>query len=165
MPKLAVGLMLLIAVGIVVNGCRDASPPSPAQTVVDDMQLALLPIDVTSMSYLERILEHITVDPAGNLRYQATHNKGWGPNDIDPKHETTETREGRLSAQARAELARMFADSETWSGEQYVGPADSPIVTVHYGQKTASGGDLPKKMQALENRLRELARSMPIVTR
>lgn len=166
--KPAASLVLLItaaSAASAANGCSGARPSSPARSIADDSQPALLPIDATFKLYLPRIQERVTIDPDGHLRYRRTDNKNWGPNAADSKQEKTETREGRLSAQAKAELAGLFAGWDDWSSENYPSVPDGLEVSIRYGATTVTGGPLPTKVRVLAYRLREMARNMPVVPR
>jgi hypothetical protein len=125
---------------------------------------ALKEIELHYGVYLARYEQRITVSPEGALRSVRTDGKSYGPKDVDPNFERVEVREGQLTAEQMIDLSRRFADWSSFSSEPYTGHPDGGGVSIRYGNKTVSGGDLvPKQVEDIRVQLMELARAMPIV--
>lgn len=150
-------------------GCenRGDSPPTAPRpaTATTRTRPALRPIEMRFEIYLARLDHRITVSPDGILRSVETVNKSYGPNDLDPARQRIEVREGRLTAEQMAELTRLLMGWDSLSSQPYGGVPDGGDVTIRYGDKTVSGGsEVPRQVTAVRIRLRQLARSMPVVT-
>ena len=124
----------------------------------------LKPIELRYGIYLARLDHRIMVSPDGTLRSVRTDNKSYGGNDVDPRHERVEVREGTLTAEQIADVARLFADWKSLSSTPYGSVADGGDVSIRYGDKTVCGGSgVPRQVTDARIRLMELVRSMPIV--
>jgi hypothetical protein len=124
----------------------------------------LQPIDLHYTIYLARLDVHTTITPDGLLRSVQIQNKSFGPNDIDPKNQRVEVRQGRLNQDQILELARLFATWDSLSQTPYGGVADGGQVSIRYGDKTVSGqSHVPAQVSDVHTRIVELTRSMPIV--
>ena len=161
-------LNLLTAVLAFVLGCNNAAdttgPTVRPTSTTTATRPTLKPVEMRDGVYLARIEHRITVSPDGTLRSVRTDNKSYGGNDIDPRHERVEIREGQLTQEQVADLAALFADWDSLSPERYSGLVDGGDVSIRYGNKTVSGGtDVPKQVKDARVRLREFARAMPVV--
>ena len=147
-------ILILVAFGF---GCG---------TTTTTPQPVLKPIEMHYGIYLARLDHRITVAPDATLRSVRTENESFGGNDIDPKHERVEVRQGTLTGEQVADLARLFVDWDSLSSQPYGGVADGGDLLVRYGDKTVSGGSgVPEQVTDIRVRLSELARSMPVVKR
>lgn len=125
---------------------------------------ALKSVELHYGIYLARFDVSTTVTPDGLLRSVRTSNKSYGPNDLDPKFQRVEIREGRLTPQQVADLARLFAGWDALSAKPYGGVPDGGDVTIRYGDKTVSGGsEVPGQVSSVRARLDELTATMPVV--
>jgi hypothetical protein len=146
-------------------GCNtDVRRPAIQPTTASSTQPILKSVEMHYGIYLARLDLHITVSPDGLLRSVRTDNKSYGGNDVDPKHERVEIREGKLTAEQMADLAHLFADWDSLSSHPYGGVPDGGEIKIRYGDKTVSGGSaVPKQVTDVRVRLSELAQSMPVV--
>ena len=80
-----------------------------------------------------------------------------------PGQERVEVRAGRLSDAQVADVAAIFKGWQTLSAKFGAVPDDA-MITIRFGEKTVSGGytGLPPEVRAVEQKLRELGRSMPL---
>src|SRR5689334_15215676 len=107
---------LIIIVAALVFGCNNPSSTTqvtmrPAPTTASTTQAILKAIELHYGIYLARLDLRITVSPDGVLRSVRTDNKSYGGNDIDPKHERVEVREGKLTAEQIARSRRVRQSS------------------------------------------------------
>lgn len=129
-------------------GCAGGSPPR------------LKPVDLRSSLYLARHESHTTISPSGRLHNVTTWNKTYGPDDRAGPSKT-EVRDGQLTSAQMVELVRMFRGWDSLSGA-YGGVPDGGDVEIKYGDKRVTGGSgLPKQILTIEQRIRQLAESMP----
>jgi hypothetical protein len=168
-------ILLFVACLISCKKSADVSPPvappPPATTPTSTSASAntstrpiLRAIELHYGIYLARHELHITVSPDGLLRSVRTENKSYGGNDIDPKNERVEIREGRLTPGQMAELARLFANWDALSSKPYTGVADGGEGSIRYGDKTVSGGTAaPKQFVDARVWLRDVGEAMPVV--
>src|SRR5688500_5472576 len=156
-------ILILVAFQI---GCNNSSDATRPLATTRSTQAVLKPIELHYGTYFARIDLRISVSAEGNLRSVRTDNKSYGGNDIDPKHELVEVREGKLTARQVADLARLFTDWDSLSATPYGGVPDGGEISIRYGNKTVSGGsDVPKPVTDARAHLMELARSMPVAKR
>ena len=158
-------ILILVAFLLGCNNSDDATQPATRPVATTSSTKAILKaIELHYGIYLARLDLRITVSPEGMLRSVGTENKSYGGNDIDPKHERVEIREGKLTADQIADLARLFTDWDSLSTTPYGGVPDGGVISIRYGEKTVSGGsEVPKEVTDARIRLMELARSMPMV--
>ena len=160
-----------VLVGLLLGACaaapaanRPATQPTSQATSQPTTQPALKSTDVHYGIYLARLDVHTTISPGGLLRRERTENKSYGPNDIDPKNERIEIRQGRLTREQMASLAALFAGWDSLSDKPYPGVPDGGDVKIRYGDKTVSGGSsVPEQVRAVHARIDELAETMPVV--
>jgi hypothetical protein len=139
-------------------------PTAPPISTTIATRPSLKPIEMRDGVHLARIEHRITVSSDGNLRSVRTDNKSYSGNDIDPRHERVEIREGQLTPEQVADLAALFANWDSLSPERYNGVPDGRDVSIRYGDKTVSGGSaVPKQVTDARVRLMQVARSMPFV--
>ena len=159
---------LVLIVTAFVFGCNPsaATQPTtrPVPTTASSTQAVLKPIELHYGIYLARLDIRVTVSAEGVLRSVRTDNKSYGGNDIDPKNERVEVREGKLTAEQIAELANLFTGWDSLSTTPYGGVPDGGDISIRYGEKTVSGGSaVPKQVEDARIQLMEFARSMPAV--
>lgn len=158
---------ILIALAFGCNDSGDLTQPATQRsttTTTTSTNPVLKPIDLHYRIYLAGLDHRITVSADGTLRSVRTDNKSYARNDIDPKHERVEVREGKLTAEQVADLARLFADWDSLSTTPYRGVPDGGDTSIRYADRTVSGGsEVPKQVTDACARLMELARSMPVV--
>ncbi|HEY0007236.1 MAG TPA: hypothetical protein VGB55_00805 [Tepidisphaeraceae bacterium] len=145
----------------------DVTQPATQQsmaTTTSSTKASLKPIELRYGIYLARLDHRIAVSTDGTLRSVQTTNKSYGGNDIDPKNERVEVREGKLSTEEVIDLARLFADWDSLSKTPYSGVPDGGDISIRYGDRTVTGGsEVPQQVTDIHHRLMELARSMPVV--
>lgn len=155
--------LILVICLLICTSCTHPPHPSARPTTPISTHPTLKPIDLHYGIYLARVDDHITVSPDGLMRSVRTENKSYGLHDIDPKLQHIEIRQGKLTPQQMADLARLFADWDSMPSN-YGNVADGPDISIHYGDKTVSGGSgLPRQVIEIQAKLTELARSMPLV--
>lgn len=167
---LSMHCLILIFVAFVLgcNNFTDATQPAarraPTTTATTATRPLLKPIELHYGISLARLDLHITVSREGVLRSVRTDNKSYGSNDVDPKNERVEIRQGRLTGEQMADLARLFAEWDLLSSKPYGSVADGGDVSIRYGEKTVSGGsEVPKQVTDARIRLMEFGQSMPVV--
>jgi len=134
----------------------------PVPTTASATQSVLKPIELHYGIYLAGLDLRVTVSAEGVLRSVQTDNKSYGD---EPKNERVEVREGRLTDEQIATLARLFADWDSFSSKPYSGVPDGGNVSIRYGEKTVSGGsEVPKQVTDIRLRLTKLGQSMPVKT-
>lgn len=144
---------------LLLAGCNEKKPRPVAAAAT---QPGLKSIDVREGIYPARLEIHTTVSPTGLLRSVRTEGKSYGPNDAPGSRERVEVRQGQVTAAQMDELRRLFAGWEQLAGS-YNGVPDGPEITVRYGDKTVRGGSgAPAQVVDVCERLRELAKSMPV---
>lgn len=159
-------LLLILALSALACNDSTAAQPTTHPSPPTTPRPTLRPVDLHYSIYLARHDLRITVSADGLLRSVRTDNKTYGPNDLDPKHERVEVREGQLTAEQTADLARLFANWDALSPKPYPGVPDGGDLSLRYGDKTVSGGSaVPKQVTDIRLRLTELAQSMPVVKR
>ena len=158
-------ILILVACAFGCNHSGDATQPATRPTpTTTGARPVLRAIELHYGIYLARHDLRITVSPDGLLRSVRTDGKSYGPNDTDPKHERVEIREGQLTAEQIADVARLFADWDSLSSDSYGGVADGGNVSIRYGDKRVSGGSaVPPQVTDVQARLIELAGSTPFV--
>src|SRR5678816_192633 len=134
-------------------GCNDPTgttqPAAPGvATSASSTQAVLKPIELHYGIYLARLDLRINVSTDGTLRSVRTDNKSYGGNDVDPKHERVEVREGKLTAEQIAELARLFTDWDSLSTTPYGGVADGGDISIRYERTVSGGSAVPKQLEA-----------------
>jgi hypothetical protein len=155
--------LILVACLFGCNHSTNPTRPAAQPTNSSGTRPILEPIELHYRVYTARLGTRITVSPDGLLRSIHTANKSYGGNDIDPKLEGVEIREGRLTLKQMADLARLPEGWSLLSSKPYGGVPDGGDVTVRYGDKTVSGGShVPQQVTDVRARLSELARSMPL---
>jgi len=154
------GCILLVLCGACTP--RYTPPPSPTTKTVATTRAVLQPIEARFGIYLARVDVHTTITPDGVLRSVRIENKSYGPHDM-PGQERVEVRAGRLSDAQVADVAAIFKGWQTLSAK-YGAVPDDAMITIRFGEKTVSGGytGLPPEVRAVEQKLRELGRSMPL---
>ncbi|GEM_PF-6514024 len=156
-------ISILVICLFACTACTHTSQP-PTRPTSFTTQPTLKPIDLHYSIYLARFDQRITVSPDGLLRSVQTENKSYGGNDIDPKLQRIEIREGKLTLQQMTDLSRLFANWGSLSSTASGNLADGPDISIRYGDKTISGGtELPRQVMNIQVKLTELARSMPLV--
>jgi hypothetical protein len=151
--------LILVLPAFACNNCGDVTHPATRQSTTSSTQPALKPVELHYGIYLARLDRRITVSADGTLRSVGTDNKSYGGNDIDPKNERVEVREGKLSAEQVANLARLFADWDSLSTTPYSGVPDGGDISIRYGGRTVSGGsEVPK--QVTDARIRDGTRAV-----
>lgn len=162
MPRLA---LILATCLLTIVGRATASNPTTHPTTAPATQLTLKPIELHYEIRLARLEHHITISPDGSLRSVRTTNKSYGPNDLDPKHERIEIREGKLTPDQISDLARKFTDWIPLTLERNGNVPDGPAISIRYGDRTiSSGGEQPAPVTEIQTQLIELARAMPVVS-
>ena len=72
------------------------------------------------------------------------------------------TREGRLTPDQMAGLARLFDGWERLSDRPYGGVPDGGTIRLRYGDKTVTGGSrVPRQVRDAHLLIREIAATMP----
>ena len=161
-------ILIFVAFVLGCNNFTDATQPAarraPTTTATTATRPLLKPIELHYGISLARLDLHITVSREGVLRSVRTDNKSYGSNDVDPKNERVEIRQGRLTGEQMADLARLFAEWDLLSSKPYGSVADGGDVSIRYGEKTVSGGsEVPKQVTDARIRLMEFGQSMPVV--
>jgi hypothetical protein len=184
-PRVEVVMKLIqvaLVAGFLLGGCSDPRAPARGTGPVanspergagrlltrpatqDARRPVFKAVDLRSGVYLARLETRTTITPDGLMRSVLTTGKSYGPNDLDPKHERREIREGRLTPGQMAELAALFAGWESLSDQEYGGVPDGGHVQIRYGDKSVSGGSaVPKQVRDVQIRISELAATMPVV--
>ena len=114
-------------------GCAGKQPPST--------QPILQAVDLDYGVYLARIDIHTTISPEGFLQSVRTENKRYAPNDINNGKERTELRQGHLTSNQIADLARLFQTAIQVPADKSATVADGPYVHLRYGTTVLTNGN------------------------
>jgi hypothetical protein len=116
---------ILVAFAFGCNNFNDvaqpATRPAPTATLTTATGPLLKPIELHYGIYLARLDLRITISGDGVLRSVRTDNKSYDGKDIDATRERIEIREGRLTDEQMADLARLFAGWSSLSSKPYSG--------------------------------------------